>query len=56
MSEEWSCSNCTLINDADSARCAACETAKPVPKKQKKDEDEDEDLVDDDEEEYVVRL
>lgn len=54
---EWTCGNCTLVNDAESARCAACETAKPVPKKKKvveEEEEEDEEMNEDEEEEYVV--
>jgi methionyl-tRNA synthetase len=53
--DEWSCSNCTLTNDADSDKCAACEVAKPAPKKEKKKvvESEEED-VEEEEDEYMV--
>jgi predicted ATP-dependent serine protease len=59
---EWSCENCTLVNDADTAKCAACETAKPLPKKKKviakkeDSEEEEEEMNEDEEEEYLVSL
>lgn len=50
--EQWACPNCTLENEGNSERCAACEHQRPKrkAKKEEKEEEEEEEEVEDEEE------